>query len=354
MTAEHVRISPAAARRFCVEVFEASGVGPESAAVMADCLLTASLRGVDTHGLVRLDPYAKKFRRGGFDTEPSFKFADPRRGVSTVDADGGAGPVAGTAGMERAITNAAQTGIGATVVTDSNHFGMAGYYTLQAAEHDCIGIAMTHGGPRVAPVGGVDPFFGTNPIAYSVPSDRDFHITHDMSTSAGANAKIRQARRLGEEIPSAWAIDRDGRPTTDPEAAHALRPVGAHKGYGLGLFVEACAALLGGGRFAPAVPTPYQDFSSSMDIGHCFIAIDIGAFRSIEDFYADVGTLIDRLHAVTPAADGDGVRLPGERATATSRDRADRGIPLDEATLESLRDAAARCSVAVPDIVSSA
>ena len=334
--ADTERIDGEALGAFGHEVFTATGLDSASATVLADALVSASLRGIDTHGIVRVDPYSRKLDQGGYNPSPIPTVSTRSDSVAVLDADEGPGPVAADRAMEESVAMAKRTGVGATVVTNSNHFGMAAYYTLYAADEDCLGLAMSHGGPRVAPFGGVDPFFGTNPIAYSVPTDREFDITLDMSTSASANAKIRRARERGEPIPDDWAVDGSGASTTDPSAVHALQPLGGAKGYGLGLLVELCTGLLAGTVFAPEVNTPFDDYSKPMRIGHYLLALDIDAFRDVEVFKTDVGELIDRLKSVRTADGVDEVRLPGERAARTAVERERDGIPVDRTTRERL------------------
>lgn len=348
MTDEHRRVSHETFSTFSTQIFREAGLSQTGATVMTDALMHASLRGVDTHGLIRLEPYARKLVEGGFNPDYDLVIEQNNTSVTYLRADAAPGPIAAIKGMKLAIEHAAATGIGAVVVTESNHFGMAAHYTLHAAEYDCIGLALSHGGPRVAPAGGVDPFFGTNPIAYSIPTPGEFHITHDMSTSAGANAKIRQARNRGLAIPNGWAVDETGKSTTHPDEVHSLQPVGGYKGYGLGLFVEVCSGILAGTHFAPEVPTPYENFSEPMDIGHLLVAIDVTAFRDGDAFRADIGELIDRLHKSQPADPAVPVRLPGERAARCARERKTEGIPVDPSLERSITAAANRFNINHP------
>ncbi|MFP9061649.1 Ldh family oxidoreductase [Natrialbaceae archaeon A-chndr2] len=229
-----------------------------------------------------------------------------------------------------------------------HHFGMAAYYTLYAAERGCIGLAMSHGAPRVAPFGGIDPFFGTSPIAYSVPTSRGFHITLDMSTSVSANAKVRHAREEETAIPDGWAMDMSGAPTTDPTSVHALRPIGGAKGYGLGLLVELCTGLLAGMGFAPEVDTPFDDYSKPMHISHLLVSFDINAFRNVSEFKADVSELTDRLKSVQAANGVDVVRLPGEQSALIATERERNGIPIDQSTKEQLSEVGNRYGIDFP------
>lgn len=343
-----VRIDGERLGQFGYDVFTAAGLESDAATVLTDALVTASLRGVDTHGIARIDPYSRKLEEGGYNPSPEVTVRKRRDSVAVVDADDGPGPVATVRAMDAAVSMARDTGVGAATVRNSNHFGMACYYTLSAADRDCIGLAASHGGPRVAPTGGIDPFFGTSPIAYSIPTDRDFHVTLDMSTSAGANSKIRHARERGEPIPDEWAIDDAGRPTTDPEQVHALRPTGGPKGYGLGLFVEVLSGLLSGMEFAPNVDTPREDFSKPMRIGHFVAAFDVAAFRDADAFKSDVGELVDRVTSGRTVAGVEEIRVPGQRSARTAVERERDGIPVDRSTREALEAAGERYGIDFP------
>lgn len=345
---EPVRVDASRLEAFAIDAFTAAGLAPDPAEILAEALTVASLRGVDTHGIVRVDPYSRKLDGGAYNPDPTITVDRRSPSLALVDADRGPGPVGATRAMEEALELATGSGIGLAVVRESNHLGMAGYYTLAAAERGCIGVAMSHGGPRVAPYGGVDPFFGTNPMAFSFPTGRAFPIVLDMSTSAGANAKIREAARRDEPIPEGWALDAVGVPTTDPEAVHALSPLGGAKGYGLGLVVELLTGLLAGTTFAPAVDTPFDDFSRSMRIAHLLVAVDVEAVRGLEAYVRDVDTLIDRLKGQRTAPGVEEIRLPGERSARTAEERRDHGVPLDDAAREVLATVAERYDLATP------
>jgi ureidoglycolate dehydrogenase (NAD+) len=342
------RIDSTALAEFAYDVFVAAGLEADHATIVTDALLTGSLRGVDTHGIVRIEPYTRKLDEGGFNLSPDVTVAEPRDSVAVVDANDGPGPVAAHRAMESAVATAREDGVGAATVTNSNHFGMAAYYTLYAAERDCIGFTMSHAGPRVAPFGGVDPFLGTNPLAYSIPTNRDFSITLDMSTSVVANATIRKRREQGEPIPDDWATDAAGRATTDPSDVHALRPVGGAKGYGLGLLVDICCGPLIGMDFSPQVDTLFEDYAKSMRIGHFMLALDVDAFRDVDAFKADIDELVARLKSVETGPDAEEIRLPGERSARVAAKRRRDGIPVDRETVATLTEVGDRYDVTFP------
>lgn len=330
---------------FTRQVLLRSGLAEPHAACLADALVTANLRGIDSHGVVRLEPYVRNIESGGFNPDPEIQIQELSDGALLVDADNGPGQIGTRAAMEATIESALETGVSFTAVTNSNHFGTAAYYTRQAAEVDCIGFAMTNVGPNVAPFGGVDPYFGTNPLGYSIPTDRSFSITLDMATSVVAKGKIHVAEEENKNIPEHWAIDENGNPTTSPEDVHALRPVGGPKGYGLGLLVDVCSGLLSGMGASPDVASLYDDYSQPQEVGHFIGAIDVDTFREIDSFKRDVGELIDELKSV-PTQDGvDEIKVPGE-IEAEERDRRQcQGIPIGSGTLETLEQLGSRYGV---------
>ena len=343
--ADHQRLSADRLEEFAHQVFESAGLDDNYAGILADALVTANLRGVDSHGVVRLDPYVRNLEEGGFNTDPELEIQQISDGALVVDADDGPGQVGTLAAMDEAIEAAGEAGAAFAAVTNSNHFGTAAYYTQRAAAEDCIGFAMTNVGPNVAPFGGIDPYFGTNPLGYSIPTDREFEITLDMATSVVAKGKIHVAEEEGRSIPDDWAIDEEGRPVTDPEDVHALRPVGGPKGYGLGLLVDVCSGLLSGMGPSPEVDSLYDDYSKPQRVGHFVGAIDVSAFRDVEAFKRDVGTVIDDLKSIRTTDDVSEVKLPGELEADTMRERRREGIPLGPGTLDSLRQVGERHDV---------
>lgn len=336
-------------RTFVERILDAAGVSSGHAAAVADGLVRADMRGVASHGVSRLEVYVKKFEAGGFN--PTATVETTRLGSATalLDADHGPGQSAAVAAMDEAMDIASEAGIGTVAVTNSNHFGTAAYYTEYASELDYIGIAMTNVGPDVIPFGGATPFLGTNPLSFSVPTNREFQITLDMATSVVAMGKIQEvARRENSDIPPEWAVDEDGQPTTDPHEAVAVRPVGGPKGYGLGVMVDVLCGLLSGAGSSQTAGPLYDDYDQSMDLGHFVGAIDVSAFRDAEAFKADVDEYIDQLKAVETREGFDEVMLPGEIETNRYREQREHGVELQASTVASLRDLAEQYDVPFP------
>ena len=335
---------------FVFDLLRSIGVAHDPATVVAEALVRADLRGVDSHGVARLPAYASNFEAGGFERSPELTIDRSTDSVVLVDADGGPGQYAGTVAMDRLVETADETGMAVASVTNSNHFGTAAYYTEQVAENGYIGIAMTNVGPDVIPYGGTDAFFGTNPLSVSIPTDRDFSITLDMATSVVAMGKIDHvAAATNADLPTGWAVDENGDPTTDPHDVAALRPVGGPKGYGLALVVDVLCGLLSGAGTSPSIGALYGEYDESMGLGHFFGVIDVSAFRDPAAFAVDVGELVDQLKAQRTRDGTDEIMLPGEIETRTRDRRLSSGVPLSESTYDGLCDLADRYDVPLPD-----
>lgn len=325
-----------------------AGVTEMHADRIADALVRADLRGVDSHGLARLEPYVRKFLAGGFNPDPDIRVQLVGDAAVLVDADDGPGQSAAVTAIDEAMQLADASGVGIGAVTNSNHFGTAAYYTERASRAGFIGMAMTNVGSDVVPYGGVSPFLGTNPLSFSIPTDRDYPITLDMATSVVAMGKIDHASEEGEPLPEGWAVDVTGAPTTDPQRAAALLPVGGPKGYGLAIVVDALCGLLTGAGPSPTVGPLYEEFEEPMRLGHFVAAVDVGAFRDPEEFRADVGRYIDRLKAQQTRNGVDEILLPGEpEAKAMVANRRE-GITLNPDAVTGIRRLAEQFGLEAP------
>lgn len=324
-------------------VLEAVGVAEEHIEPIAAGLVEADLRGVDSHGVARLETYVDNFEGGGFATHPDISITDVSTGVALLDADDGPGHSVGKMAMEKAMSMADQNGIGAVFVSNSNHFGTAAFFTQHAANEDHIGVASSNVGPDVIPFGGRRAFLGTNPISVAIPSAGTFPVTLDMATSKVAMGKIDHgASEEGQAIPGDWAVDDSGTPTTDPQNVAALQPLGGPKGYGLALMVDLFCGLLTESKVSPDIVDLYGEFDKPMGLGHWFMAIDISCLMDPTVFKNSVSAYVDRIKA-EPTADGvDEILVPGEPEARRKRANEANGIPLRQATVESLSRLAER------------
>ena len=342
----HVRVQPDKLETSIKEVLESIGVASPHREIVAEALVRADLRGVDSHGVARLEAYVEHFEAGGFARDPEIEIDERGAGAIVVDGDDGPGQSVGKHAMERTIELSRSTGVAFATVKHSNHFGTAAYYTEMASATDCIGMAMTNVPPEVIPFGGTEPYLGTNPISVSCPTPYDFPITLDMATSIVAMGKVAHvAAERGESIPGDWAVDEKGRPTTDPNEVRALRPVGGAKGYGLGVVVDVLAGLLSGGGPSPTTGQLYEAFDESMDVGHFFLAIDVESVRDVDAFKADVGAFVDGIKGIEPEEGVDSVMLPGEIEARTMERNLERGVPINATVYAKLETLAERYGV---------
>jgi len=356
--AEH-RFSAPLLHDFTKKVFAKLGVPDGEAAQAADVLAAADLRGIDSHGVARLHTYFDLLSAGRINPRPTLRVVRESASTATVDGDNGLGLVIGPRANEIAMDKAAQAGSGWVAVCNTNHYGIAGYYPLRALERDLIGWAMTNSSAGVAPLWGASKMLGTNPIAIAFPGQDEPAIVIDMATSAVAYGKIEIAHREGKSIPRGWALDREGHPTTDPQAmmdGGALLPLGSerelggHKGYGLGLMVEVlCAALSGAnwGPFAPpfAISQVIPRESVGKGIGHFFGAMRIDAFRDPREFKAQIDHIVRTLRGTPPAPGTSGPLIPGDPERTAEAERSKGGIPLVPAVVKDLEDIARRTGI---------
>src|SRR6266404_2188620 len=307
MTDVETKVFPIEAlREFCTRVFLHFGVPKNDAMQAAEVLASADLRGIDSHGVARLHSYFDMHSEGRINPKPEIKVVRSTLSTATVNGDNGLGLVVGPHANRLAMDMAERFGSGWVGVQNTNHYGIAGYYVLKALERDLIGWAMTNSTMLVAPLWGAERMLGTNPIAIAFPGKEEPPIVVDMATSAAAYGKIEIARRRGEPIPEGWAIDSQGRPTTNPNDmvdGGALLPLGSdrdrggHKGYGLAIMVDVLCGVLSGANWGPFAP-PFalrQEIpkrSVGKGIGHFFGAMRIDGFIDADEFKCQVDEYI--------------------------------------------------------------
>jgi len=340
---------------FCTQVFEKLGVPPKDAAITSEVLISADLRGVDSHGVARLPRYVNGLRDGVMLLNPDIKVVYETPTTATLDAADGLGQPAGVRGMELAIQKAKEMGTGFVAVRNSNHYGIAAYYALMALKHDLIGISLTNAATLVVPTFGKKALFGTNPISVVVPAGEERAYVLDMATSTVPRGKLEVYNRLGKEMPVGWATDPEGNPTQDADLAlrglasndvlGGLLPLGGagelfsgHKGYGLALLVEILCGVLAGTAYAELVyPTGPNGEPLPAKVGHFFGAIRIDGFRPIDQFKVDMDDLI-RMVKSSPKSEGqDRIYIHGEKEFETEAERRRNGIPLHPTVTASMK-----------------
>jgi len=346
-------------REFGTRVFEHFGVPPADAAQAADVLAAADLRGVDSHGVARLHSYFDLITLGRINPRPNVRILRELPATATVDGDNGLGLVVGPRANEVAMEKAEAVGSAWVSVSNSNHFGMAGYYPLRALERGLIGWAMTNSTKLVAPLWGAERMLGTNPIAIAFPAGEEPPVVIDFATSATAYGKIEIAQRKDAPIPPGWASARDGTPATRPEQmidGGALLPLGStregggHKGYCLAALVDILSCVLSGANWGPFAP-PFalrQEVparSVGRGIGHVFGALRIDGFIDPAEFRRQMDDWVRTFRATKPAPGTPGVVIPGDPERHAEAERRAAGIPLLPAVVADLRDISTRIGI---------
>ena len=348
-----------ALREFSTRVFLHFGVSEEHAAQAADVLARADLRGIDSHGVARLHTYFDLLSVGRINPRPQIKVVRSTPSTATIDGDNGLGLVVGPHANRIAMDMAEKCGSGWVSVCNTNHFGIASYYVLEALERDLIGWAMTNATKLVAPLWGAERMLGTNPIAVAFPGKQEPPIVIDVATSAVAFGKIEIARRNGDVIPTGWGIDSRGRATTDPNdivAGGALLPLGSdrerggHKGYALAIMVDMLSCVLSGanwGPFAPPFALRQESPTRSVGkgIGHFFGAMRIDGFIDADQFKSQVDDYIRVFRATKPAPGTKGPLIPGDPEREAEQVRRQTGVPLTLPVVEDLLDISAKTGI---------
>lgn len=337
-------------RSFTESVLNYIGCPQEEARLATEVLLSADLRGIDSHGVARLSGYVRLWEAKRMNPRPRLKVVHQTPSTAVVDGDSGLGLVVGPKAMEIAIEKARVAGTGWVAVRNSNHFGIAGYHAMKCLEHDMIGMAMTNASPLVAPTFSTERLLGTNPIAVAIPAGKEPAFVADFATTTAANGKLEILQRKGLDAPIGWIQKNNGEPTHD---AHALKEGGAlvplgsdrehgsHKGYCLGAWVDIFSAVLSGANYGPWVP-PFVSFLApppnpvGLGIGHFFGAMRIDAFRPADDFKNHMDNWITRFRSAKPVAGEKRVLIPGDPEREIAAERMKNGIPVNEKVVEDL------------------
>ncbi|MBC7536742.1 MAG: Ldh family oxidoreductase [Ferruginibacter sp.] len=344
---------------FSTNIFKAIGCSAAHAAVAATSLLSADLRGVDSHGLARLTGYVRLWETKRVNANPDIRVIHETPSTAVVDGDSGLGLVVAPAAMQVAIDKANQVGSGWVSVQNSNHFGIAGKHAMMALKHDMIGIAMTNASALVAPTFSKDKLLGTNPIAVAIPAGNEPAFVADFATTTAANGKLEILQRKNQPTPDGWVQTKDGLPSNNAhelKEGGALLPLGgdrehgSHKGYMLGSIVDIFSGVLSGANFGPWVPPfpaylPMPENMPGKGIGHFFGAMRIDAFRKGEDFKSDMDKWIQSFKSAKPVDGFERVIIPGEPEIESEKYHLDNGIRLPAVVIEDLQQLGRRFSV---------
>jgi LDH2 family malate/lactate/ureidoglycolate dehydrogenase len=347
-TAGLVYTSAVAADAFARSLLQAHGVPPDDAAVIAGCLVSADLRGVDTHGLCRLPIYLERVRAGLINAKPSLNPKRVTPVAATLDGENGFGFVIGMRAMHEAIAMAREFGIGVVSARRSTHFGMAASYALPAVEAGLMAMVFSNASQAMPPWGSKQMLLGTNPFCMAAPAGKHRPIILDMSPAVAARGKIRRAERRGETIPLGYALDALGRPTTDPKAALAggvVLPIGEHKGSGISMFMDIFGGVISGANFGGDVGDQYKTFDRAQDVGHFFLAMKPNLFVTEDDYRSRIDTLVDRMKSAPLAEGSSEVLVPGEPEDRYEEQRRKSGIPYAASEVKALQDEAKRAGI---------
>lgn len=320
-----LRISPEGIERLCAKVFIADGMEEENAKSVAASLLCADLRGVSSHGVVRLRSYMERIRKESWNRAPHFQFTELFPAVCLMDGDGGFGALVGIAAMDKAMELGKKYGVGVCSVRKSRHFGMASYYPLWAARQDMIGFSCTNGMPGLAHYGSRQGMLGTNPFSVAIPVADQEPMVLDFACSVTARGNISNARREGQSIPSGWAIDKNGDPTTD--AAEALKgfvlPFAGYKGSGLAIVVDMLCGVLSGAAYGVHLRDGHQ---GGPNVGHFFMAIDLAAFGDVDILKRRAADALNELRGAALAPGFEEIFMPGDIEARKYTENKERGI----------------------------
>jgi LDH2 family malate/lactate/ureidoglycolate dehydrogenase len=344
---ERFYASALAADAFARSLLAAHGVPDGDAATIAACLVKAELRGVDTHGLCWLPVYLDRVRKGLINPRPDLEVKRVTPVAASLDGQNGFGFVVGMRAMQEAIAMAREFGIGVVSAKRSTHYGMAASYAISAVEAGLMAMIFSNASPAMPPWGGKNVMLGTNPFCMGAPAGKHRPVILDMSPAVAARGKIRRAQRRGEQIPLGYALDAEGRPTTDPTAALAgtVQPIGGYKGSGLSLFMDIFGGVISGAGFGGGVGDQARMFDRPQDVGHFFLAMKPDLFVSEEDYRARMDTLIERVHAAPRAEGFTEILLPGEPEDRHEAVRRKTGIPYAASEVAALNDEAKKAGV---------
>jgi LDH2 family malate/lactate/ureidoglycolate dehydrogenase len=346
---------------FSKNIFLKIGCSDHDAETAATSLLSADLRGVDSHGVARLSGYVRLWEIQRVNPKPEIKVIHETPSTATIDGDAGLGLVIAPHAMQVAIEKAKQVGSGWVSVKNSNHFGIAGAHAMMALQNDMIGIAMTNASALVAPTFSVERMLGTNPIAVAIPAGDEPAFVADFATTTAANGKLEMLQRKNAAMPTGWAQTKDGEPSTDPNALKdggALLPLGgdrehgSHKGYALGSIVDIFSAVLSGANYGPWVP-PFPAYVAMPEnmpgegIGHFFGAMRIDAFRPAEDFKMHMDKWIQRFRSAKPIKGEEKVYIHGDIEREMEAVRMKEGIPLLQPVIDDLKTLGEKFGVAM-------
>jgi len=342
-----------ALKEYVVRFFRAFEVPEIDAQIAADVLVSADLRGINSHGVIRLHSYyGNRIREKLIDKHSPLIILQESPATLALDGGNGLGQVIAYRAMSRCIKKADEAGLAVTTVRNSNHFGIAGYYAMMALPEDMIGISLTNSRPLVAPTYGLRPLIGTNPIAVAIPAGKERPYVLDMATSIVPLGRVAVFEKAGQQIPKGWGIDAEGSLTREPSEiidGGALLPLGGpaemrgYKGYGLSLLVDLLSGVLAGAAFGEDVGNPANP--NQANVGHFFAAIKIENFKPVDQFKADMDSYLQSLKNTPKLPGQDRIFIHGEKEFELTDKYMEEGVPLMVEVIQSLEKAGEEAGV---------
>ena len=334
------RLTVEAAYQLAQRIFVAAGLPQADAAVVTDNLIQADLRGHSSHGIARVYVYCDRISTGLVATRPAIKVLNETPAAFHLDGGHGMGAVVARRAMRMCIEKAKLSGIAMCSVRAGTHFGIASYYTMQAAGEDMIGYACSNAPATMSPWGGITPMLGTNPFSMAVPAGRHRPIVLDSSSSIVARGKINLAEIENRPIPMGWAIDKEGHPTTDATAAlqGSVLPFGEHKGYGIALMIDILSGVMSGAGYGPHLGALWNNPDTHQNLGFFLLAINVASFCGVSDFKRRIDQMIDEIKASEKAPGVDEILVPGEIEFRSEAYNREHGIIVGSGVLRDLND----------------
>ena len=339
---------PKEADAFGRRLLIAHGLSQHDATIVAGCLVRADLRGIDTHGLQYLPHYLDRVRRGLINPRPDLKVERVTPMIGRLDGQNGFGFVVGTKAMATAIEMAREFGLSIVGIRRSTHYGMAANYVLQALDAGLISLVFSNASPGMPPWGGRKALIGTNPFAAGAPSGKELPFDLDMSPAVAARGKIRRAARRGESIPLGYALDAQGKVTTDPNAAldgGVVQPIGGPKGSGISMLMDILGGVITGAGCGGDVGNQFLDYDRPQNVGHFFLVMKPNLFVSREEYFKNMDKLVQRVHGCPTAEGFSEVIMPGERERRFEAKHRRTGVPYSSKEIAGLQDEASKAGL---------
>ncbi|MDF2677067.1 MAG: Malate/L-lactate dehydrogenase [Bacillota bacterium] len=330
-----MRFNAAKLKSFTSDIMQKAGLDQDSSNIFAESLVNADMRGISSHGMTRLTAYSRRIRDGLVSKDTEIKIVQDNNSLLLIDGQNGMGAVTAQRAMELCVERAEKNGCCFAAVKGGNHFGYAAFFTEYAASKGMIGVAIANGPVALAPIGGMKPMLGTNPISISIPANRHHPMVLDMATSIVARGKITLAKKEGRTIPDNWGVDEQGYPTNDPSKVYAMLPFGGAKGYAISLITEILCSCLSGALNGQTMGSFY-DYTSTQQSGFFLGAFNVGSIIPIDIFKENVDELFDSIKQSPKAPGVSEIMIAGEIEFNNYEQASKEGVQLSEAVVAEL------------------